>query len=103
MTMRKPPTPAQQAEYTRLRAFVETAFESGVFGDLAGLRADAHPSAALDSLWACSSPALALKGLRSSVSDVVEATQDWGDAAVAALESRLAAAGAPSLAAMRSR
>ncbi len=100
--MGKQPTQAQRAEYARLRVFIQTAFESGVFGDVTDLPADAHPAAVLDRLWA-RSPAKALKGLRAAASDVVDATQDWDDVLLGVLEARLAAAGAPSLAAMRDR
>ena len=53
-------------------------------------------------MWS-ESPSVALKGLRQAAADVVEMFQDIHGDDLAALEQRFAAAGAPSLAAMRSR
>jgi len=91
--MAKQPTQAQTAEFLRLRAFFQTVFEvlwSGIDMPL-----DHHPGVVADRLWAAS-PANALKGARAAASDMVEATQDFEGDALAALEARLAAAGAAS-------
>ena len=92
---------AQEAEYSRLRTFVQVVLEESLSG-VEGLPKDAYPSVVADRLWA-SSPALALKGLRMAASDMVEATQDLNGASLEALEARLLAAGAPSLASFRSQ
>ena len=60
------------------------------------------PAAVADRMWS-TSPSTALKGLRQAAADVVEMYQDIKGDELAALERRFAAAGAPSLAAMRSR
>jgi hypothetical protein len=98
--MPKQPTQAQRAEFSRLRAFVQTLFETVWTGR--GLSTDNHPSVVADRMWV-RSPTSALRGIRQAATDMVEATQDFEGASLGELESRLAAAGAPSLACMRDR
>ena len=86
--MKKPPTTTQRLEFEKLRAFVSVGFQDGL--------------AVADRMWS-ESPSAALKGIRQAAADVVEMFQDVQGDDLVALEQRFAAAGAPSLAAMRSR
>jgi hypothetical protein len=93
-------SPAQQAEFDRLRSFLGAAFDAlmpaGTFP------AEVHPIRVLDRT-AQQYPSRALRGLRAAVDDMVEATQNTGIGDLAILEARLAEAGAPSLESMRRR
>ena len=90
------PTPDQELEFTRLRAFVVVGFESLSFP------VESQVGRTADAFWA-KSPSMALRGLRQAVSDVVEMTQDLEGLALDDLEARLREAGAPSLRSMRDR
>jgi hypothetical protein len=96
--MRRNPTPSQQLEFARLRAFVATGFED--VASTLSLPPEHHPAVVADKFWA-ESPGAALRGLRAAAADVVEMLQDLNGPALAAVELRLAQAGAPSLSAMR--
>ena len=98
--MKKSPTAGQRLEFETLRAFVTVGFEDTL--GASGLPPEHHPSAVADRMWS-ESPTIALKGLRQAAADVVEMFQDIKGDDLAALEQRFAVAGAPSLAAMRSR
>ena len=98
--MKKAPTTAERLEFERLRAFVAVGFEDMCYAS--GLAPEHHPVAVVDRMWS-TSPSTALKGLRQAAADVVEMFQDIQGDDLVALEERFAAAGAPSLAAMRSR
>jgi hypothetical protein len=98
--MKKDPTTAQRLEFEKLRAFVSVGFEDVCRSS--AIAPEHLPAAVADRMWS-TSPATALKGLRQAAADVVEMFQDFEGADLLTLEGRLAAAGAPSLAAMRSR
>ena len=99
--VKKGPTPAQQLEFERLRAFVIAGFEDMCRSS--EMPPEQHPAAAVDRMWSEVSPSTALKGLRAAADDVVEMLQDLKGGDLAAFEKRLEDAGAPSLAAMRAR
>ena len=98
--MKNRPTTTQRLEFEKLRAFVAVGFAD--MCDASGIAPEHRPVAVVDRMWS-SSPSTALKGLRQAAADVVEMYQDIKDDDLAALEQRFAAAGAPSLAAMRAR
>ena len=100
LTVKKPPTATQRLEFDKLRAFMAVGFEE--MCSASGMAPEQHPVAIADRIWS-ESPSAALKGLRQAAADVVEMYQDMQGDDLAALERRFAAAGAPSLAAMRSR
>src|SRR5688572_7436395 len=95
----KGPTPAQQLEFEKLRAFVAVGFDD-VWRSSA-MAPEQHPAVVVDRMWRAESPATALKGLRQAAGDVVEMLQDLDGAELIAFEKRLAEVGAPSLADMR--
>ena len=98
--MPKDPTTAQRLEFEKLRAFAVVGFEH--LYSFSATAPEDHPAAVVDRMWS-ESPSAALKGLRQAAADVVEMSRDVEGDDLVALEGRLAAAGAPSLAAMRER
>jgi hypothetical protein len=96
--MRKPPTPGQELEFARLRAFVVAGYEH-VLADLPALP-ETHPGDVADKMWAEGADP-ALRSLREAAADVVDMIEDLEAPQLEAFEERLERAGAPSLSAMR--